>query len=356
MPQVIKQISWILALRNFSIFATVYILLLSSGAVAAPDTGNSLGVTVSPAVATISVNSGDIEKTATIGVKNNNSYAVSLTAELREVDESSGILVPSGELGKNLKEVVTIDNPNLILEPSGSANVKITVKNDSALSPGGTYLALTIKQTDDSNNRVGVQSAIGAGIFITKQQGAVRKLTVDAFDIKQVLLQEPKSSTVLFKNIGNVHLVPRGVITTTNIDQSVYYQKGIVNQESLMILPGKTLNTEVVLRTIKPPILPSHQKVILQYRFDGTDEIKTVEKYIWVIPYIWYIFGVCLIAFVIIGIKLIRKIKVKQRKQKRRLIEAVKHPIIEQKIINQPQKKILVQDHNDGEKIRVRKE
>lgn len=341
-----SQLTVLIKRYGSTVFA-LGIILLPIVVYAAPVVDAKQGITVSPAIITINIDNNDTEKLATVGVKNNLAATVTLTAQLKGVDESNGILTPTRDLSNQLQSIMTIDNALLTLLPGQSADIHITIQNSSLLNPGGTYAALVIKQIAGSSGSVGLQSAIGAGIFITKQQGAERNLVVTNFSLNQFIFNEPRSAIITFKNSGNVHVVPRGIIAVTAQDKSKLFNKGIINQESFTIFPGKSITLEVPLNTVTRSYLPGKQQVIAQYRIEGTDDIKTITKTILYIPSYLYIF---LIGVIIIAVVVIRHLKRPRLKKEVSIVAYDKA-----KTNNSKQKQIVIRDQTDGEKISVRK-
>ena len=298
------------------------------------------GLTLSPAVVTIGVSQTESEKSATITIKNNYSVPVVLTASLRGVDQDNGVIAPASELDENLRTIISLNKVEFALAPNESSSVTVTVKNSSKLHPGGTYAALVIKQIGTANNNVGIYPAIGAGIFITKEEGAVRALDVSEFSYQRKLLGEPSSATIIFKNTGNVQVVPRGQVLVTSQNLKTFYSKGIVNQESFTLLPAKYIKLTTPLIKVNSGLLPSQQKIIIQYRYDGTDQVQTIVRSLWHVPHIFII----VLALLPIGAVLVFRQRIRR------------HTGSEQQPREQPpqlKKRIIVQDKTDGEKIPV---
>lgn len=172
---------------------------------------NSQGITISPAVINISVLPSDTEKIESVSVKNNYETAIFLSAELKSVDQDSGTFTPSKDLDANLKSVISLSQNQFTVLPGQTVNLDIIVKNEPLLPPGGTYVSLVIKQTSNlTTNTIGLQPAVAATVFVTKEQGAVRALVLTSMKVRHVFWNEPSGVALTFKNNGNVQLVPRG--------------------------------------------------------------------------------------------------------------------------------------------------
>ena len=300
------------------------------------------GITVEPAFVVIQLTPNDSTKTSAINIKNENSYAVSLNLSLKEVDVSSGILAPTKEIDTNQDQTVVVDKNNFDLAAGASSTVTVTVVNTSSLPPGGTYRALVIKQFSKADASVAMQTAISASIFITKQQGAIRSLDLNDIIIKQTLWQEPSGVLLTFKNTGNTHVVPRGIVAVTNKDKSSFYKKGTINQESITVFPGKSMTISSQLTILQKSWLPSKQKVVVQYRFDGLDDVQTAEKTFVYIPWVYFVIPFAVAAAIVF----IYRLYTGRRRKKLR-----DTPIDTKQA--KTSKKISVRDYYDGEKITV---
>lgn len=125
-----------------------------------------------------------------------------------------------------------------------------------------------------------------------------------------------------------------------NNDLSTFYQKGIINQESITILPGKSLTLDVPISKISNSNIPGRQKIMVQYRYDGSEAIITVSKSIWYVP----LYSLVILAIITAGLSILA-IKLKKRFW----------PKKPKYLVNSNKKQIPIRDQTDGEKIIVRK-
>lgn len=306
------------------------------------------GITVSPALATITIGADTTSGTATVTIKNNFSAVVNLNAAIKSVDQDNGILVPSGELDAELQKLITLNVQDFTLQPNESKDVVITVRNTAALKPGGTYASLVIRQISSPDTTIDLQTAVGAGIFIIKEDGAVRELQAQDISINRFVLQPPSSVSLTFKNTGNVHIVPRGQIVVVNTNNETFYEKGIINQESFTLLPGKSLSFEIPLQKLRQTFLPSRQKVIIQYRYDGSEQITSISKTILIVPFYMFVILIALIIAVGYCVKT-KKIRLPIHRSSKQKKAPIKLDIPD----TPAKKRIIVQDKSDGEKIPI---
>lgn len=299
------------------------------------------GITVTPAIVTISIGAADTQKSETINIHNGFSSSVSLALSLASVDQANGILVPSGSLDEHLAKVLFVSDQTMTLAAGESKQVTITAVNGPDLKPGGSYATLVVKQLEQSKNTVGLQSAVSTGIFLIKEDGAIRSLTLDSVKISRILFEQPKTVTLQFTNNGNVQIVPRGQVVVASSNLQQIYKRGIINQESIMILPDKSLRINVPLITTANSWIPTKHQLIVQYRYDGSEEIKTYKQSFLYIPFYVFILLILLIIMAYYGVKNVRK------RKKRPIPSIVKSQPMP------PTKRIIVHDKTDGEKITV---
>lgn len=324
--------------RSFVLLGGIlFLLVLSFSRVGHAAPVNNQGLTVSPAVLTVRLSQTESEKSNNVTVKNNYSVPVRLSAQIKGVDQDNGVLAPSLEPDESLSSSVSLNKTDFILAPNEETTIIVTVKNNAKLKPGGTYGSLVIKQVGISGSNVGIYPAIGAGLFITKEEGAIRTLGVTEFTYQRFLFNEPTSATITFKNTGNTHVIPRGQVLVTSKNLTAFYRKGVVNQESITLLPNKYIKLEVPLAKVANSFLPNRQKIMIQYRYEGTEQVQTIVKTILFVPiYIFLIIVVVLLAMVWFFRIVIQKRKIGNRKKE---------------IL--PKKRIIVQDKAEGEKIPV---
>jgi hypothetical protein len=272
------------------------------------------GITIAPAIISLDLAPSDQQQVAYVGVKNNFSVPVSLSAEFNEVDQDSGTMTPVKSLDDNLSKIMSVEPAIFTLEPNASVNLKITVTNNSQLGPGGSYAALVVKQTNNGTNAVGLQSAISVSVFIIKEQGAIRAVELGSVKLERFLLEAPTKATLVFANKGNVMAVPRGVLTIGNAGLETVYAKGIVNEGSLSFMPSKQLSIDVPISNLARKWLPGRQTVNVQYRTEGDGKIQTYEATVLYSPSLYLLVPLAII--VVAGFVLRRRWPIKSKKRR----------------------------------------
>ena len=313
---------------------------------ATPSKLNS-GITVAPAIVGLTINKGQDYQISNVGVKNNYNQPISLQASIQSVDQDQGILVPTNGIDSDLAKLISVSPANFNLQPNQSVTLRIRVDDSPKLGPGGNYAALVIKQSNATKNNLGLQTAVSVSLLITKEKGAIRELKASNLILSRLFFGLPKSTKVTFANHGNVHTVPRGIITVSDKQINTIYQKGVVNEASLTVFPTKEVVLQTDLNTIKHQWLPSKRVVTLQYRYDGSSNANTLSKSIWIVPNeLWVIAVVLMMAS---GWLIRRRNKVKSR-HRLKLAPGNK----DKKVAPKP-KKIEITDESDEQNITLRR-
>lgn len=107
----------------------------------------------------------------------------------------------------------------LVVQPETTATVTVTVSVPANTAPGGYYLAAIISEKNPDLNakdgpQVNLSSEVGSPILVTVA-GALKE-EGQFFEIKprqKIFWGSPVYLDVRFKNTGNVHLKPKGIIT-----------------------------------------------------------------------------------------------------------------------------------------------
>ncbi|MFO0882161.1 MAG: hypothetical protein U0491_01810 [Candidatus Saccharimonadales bacterium] len=310
------------------------------------------GITVSPAVLRFTVSTNKPTQSQSVTLTNNGTSEVELRVQLKNVDESSGVLAPTTELTNSQSTAVAVDKPIVSLAPGASAAVLVTVKSGDTLKPGGSYYALVVTQESNAQNSVGLHPSVGAGIFVTNENGANRHLLLKSTSVGRVMFGIPSVISVEFTNDGNVVVVPRGIIVLTSANKESFISKGVINTASQPVFPGKTIVLDTPMQSLVRLVWPRRINVLYQYRFDGMDQTTTIRKESFVIP---PIFVAIIILIAIITTFLVWVVPRKKRHKKQVPITS-KEVLLKknQKRVATTGTKIDVKDSTDGDRITVR--
>ncbi len=269
----------------------------------------SSGITVSPANITISVSNKNPNSEEVVSIRNNFDTTIRLNAGMYGVDIQDGRLTPTSEPSKELSDVVTLSQTDITLQPKQSINIKMLVRNNDKLSPGGHYGSLLIKQVTDSQKSIGLQPAINVITYVVKEDGAIRKLELKDPQLPKIMFRLPDSTSLTLANKGNIAVIPRAVISFVNGNK--VYAKTVINEGSLPIFPENELSFKGDFQKTQQSWLPGIYMYLAQYRYNGDPQQSVFSKKILVVPYQFIIFTVTVLVVIYLCRKRIKKILLK---------------------------------------------
>lgn len=243
------------------------------------------GITVSPARLQLTLPKGQQSQAASVMLKNSYSQRLNFAATIRGVQQSSdGSLVPDVGQGESpFKDILGVSPATFDLDAGQSINLTIQLTGSDQLAPGGQYAALLVTQVPEKSGNVRLTPAVAAGLFIVKEEGAVRQLTASISRANGSLLKSSNQVDVLFRNEGNVPLTPRAVVRLTDPTGQVVAQ-GISNEESLTVMPGKDVKVRTVLQPVGSSWHPGKYRLSVQYRYEGSDQTSELAQRQLVVP------------------------------------------------------------------------
>ncbi len=255
------------------------------------------GITVSPALLEADITDSTPTQTKSVSVRNDFPVAVRVGASISGLEQVGKNLVPSSNVDPGLVAATKILTTDTTLNPGQSVNVQVQFSNVAELGPGGHYGALLIKLLPAEATNLTLQQAISVTLFVVKEGGAVRSIELTDVKLQRNIFTAPKFADLSFKNTGNVHIVPRGTVDLSS--GSSLYSRGIVNEPSSPLFPGR----EIVLRSsfdrIKLPIVPGYYNVDVSYRFDDTGRFNVSSvRFLYIPP--WTL-AVAFVLLVLVG-------------------------------------------------------
>lgn len=245
------------------------------------------GLTLSPAFQEVVLEEGEKQKDFSVSLMNNTDVPVVLHVtplDFGSLDESGGVafLGTSGDLEKKyaLASWLQLEKDTISVEPYSQSDVHVTVENRENLAPGGHYGALTFK-TEYTGQRsagdsVSVNQLFSTLIFLKKVGGDIARLSLKDSEYDAHLFHFQDVIRLRFEDSGNVHVIPRGtVIVSDPLGRIV--AKGIINEESALILPETTRVYAVRLHALDRIFVPGRYTMTLSYRFDGRDDFVVIS-------------------------------------------------------------------------------
>jgi hypothetical protein len=281
------------------------------------------GITVSPAFQQVSVPAGTAQQPVTFTITNNKKSPQSISlsvADFNTLNESGGLFF----VGTNptqlqqkygLAKWVSLPQKQLTLSASQTVKINAEILNLPTLAAGGHYGALMISLTGSGSgaNEVGLKPIASSLLFATKQPGDTHHLSLSNVYIKHSIFSLPKTVTLRFYNDGNTHVVPRGVVQIVGPNGKLI-SRGIINQNSGIILPETYRQYKVELSSQTTARLPGSYKLSVDFRFDGIDQFRGYQtSFYYVSLAASVIAAVVILTMLMLGYKLYKSVKLKRR-------------------------------------------
>lgn len=271
----------------------VAVLLLSIGALlvayhqsaiatqAAPS-----GITITPPISTISLPADQTRYRFTVMLQNHEDHGVNLTVRAEDfgnLDETGGVYFLGSEPSERwdphrLADWMTISPQSLRLNPGEQEEVVVEILNDHNLSPGGHYGALVASiDTRRNDSDIAINQALSALLFVNKIGGEEYRINVQSVDTEPQWWGGVNDVAIKIQNTGNTHLIPRGSVTLEDpLERTI--SQGVINTTSTILLPDSSQAFEASLTQTALPLWPGKYTLVLAYRYDGQDELMSIER------------------------------------------------------------------------------
>lgn len=241
------------------------------------------GLSISPMFQEIILENNEKEKVFEVSIANTTEAMTTLRLSVLDfgsLDESGGVafLGASHDLEKKyaLASFMQPEKDVVTLSPGEIQKVRITIENRDSLSPGGHYAALILKSGDDiprtdSEKHIALNQVFSVLVFVKKVGGEIYDLSFTSSEYRKNIVMLPEAIKLRFQNAGNVHVIPRGIVTITDPLGRVV-EKGIINPESGIIMPETFRIYPVVISMLDRAFVPGRYRIDIAYRYDGKDD------------------------------------------------------------------------------------
>jgi hypothetical protein len=242
------------------------------------------GLTVSPAFQDIMLKQGDSLAHFSVVLTNETDIPMTLhlvVYDFGSLDESGGVafLGATSDLAKKyaLAAWMHPERDIIAIGAHETEKIPVTVENSDSLAPGGHYGALMFQVVDgsalgtDVTNDVSVKQMFSTLVFVKKIGGEIYALNLNRQEYVNHLFRFQDRMHLYYQNTGNVHVVPRGLVVVKDPLGRVV-AKGIINQESTIILPETMRNYPVQLTDQAFRFVPGRYSLEMAYRYDGKDD------------------------------------------------------------------------------------
>lgn len=262
--------------------------IIGCGLLWLPGTAHAVnGIGLSPAIREVVLGETDKEARFTMTVSNTTTESVVLkltTLDFGALDDSGGIAfvgrTAQESTARGLREWMRIEQEVVVLGAGESREVGVIIENKDSLSPGGHYGAVVVSaaQPASGNDSVAVLPAASTLVLLKKTGGENYGVKLDTIKANSSLIKLPRNITIVFKNEGNTHVVPRGVVELKNPFGKLV-SRGTINETSSFVLPDSSRRLSVEMTQYKQPWLPGRYRLETTWRYDGTDAVETTVQY-----------------------------------------------------------------------------
>jgi hypothetical protein len=245
------------------------------------------GVTISPASQEIIVQPKDKTPRGSFKITNQNAAAETFTLsaiDMGALDETGGLaftgLAQDYQKKYGLAPWISLNRTSLRVKPGATETITFTIRNDDSLSPGGHYGAVVVRRAGEQTSRsdqVAFSPQAATLLFVRKVGGEVLGLSLPRVETDHSVWRLPTEVKLPFKNDGNVHVVPRGVVRLID-PRGREIAKGIINPESALILPERSRTFPVALEAPSRTIWPGRYTIEVTYRYDGQDQTTRLSQ------------------------------------------------------------------------------
>ncbi len=264
------------------------------------------GLTVTPVFQEVTLATDEAEARFSITLTNQTDGPLVLrpsVVDFGSLDESGGVafLGASDNLVRkySLASWMRPEKDIVSLEVGESEDLRVVIENRESLSPGGHYGAVLFtignEEGDAKENVVAVNQLLSVLVFAKKEGGEIYRLNLLDRTWERSLLFGLSQTSLRFQNEGNVHIVPRGIVTLTDPLGRIV-EKGVINTESGLVLPESQRTFVTKLSLVTPLLIPGRYTLRTDYRYDGQEAFESAADTIVLLP--WPAF----VAILVLGI------------------------------------------------------
>jgi hypothetical protein len=271
------------------------LLLVLTGDTRAAQSPRPSGVTISPAFQQVVLKADETVHQVTFNITNNEDKAQTYdlsAADFNTLGESGGLFFVGTnptELQKKYGLAKWFDLPQktITIQAKQTITLKARIENLPDLSPGGHYGALMLSQNNGvvggTQNKVSLHPIASSLMFVTKQGGDTHMLGLNGVNLSHSLFTLPSAVTLRFHNDGNTHVTPRGTVTLST-PQGRVISRGIINENSNIILPGTYRQLSVGLKKVSSAYASGRYVLNVSFRFDGINGLRQYQTSFFYFP------------------------------------------------------------------------
>jgi hypothetical protein len=289
-------------MRFLKLLAILVVLVptLPASAVSTPAVPS--GITVSPVLKQLQLQSGQDSADFDVLVTNNTVAQAQIKigfVDFKALNESGGIAFlgeHATELQKShgLAKWVQLSTQQLGLDSKASGTVTVHLQGLLALPPGGHYGAVTYQvlkaSPNGAGNRVTVNQVLTSLVFLVTAGGGTQHLTMPSPGLDGVQFQIPSSLDLFFTNDGNTQTAPRGSVQIDRGDPNHPVGTGVINTGSALVLPSSTRLLPTRLTALGRPWWPHQYHIRIHYRPDNSNKFSTYNAaFLYINPWLFVV-------------------------------------------------------------------
>ena len=274
------------------------------------------GLTVTPVFQEVTLATDEAEARFSITLTNQTDGPLVLrpsVVDFGSLDESGGVafLGASDNLVRkySLASWMRPEKDIVSLEAGESEDLRVVIENRESLSPGGhdgaVLFTIGNEEGDAKENVVAVNQLLSVLVFAKKEGGEIYRLNLLDRTWERSLLFGLSQTSLRFQNEGNVHIVPRGIVTLTDPLGRVV-EKGIINTESGLVLPESQRTFVTKLSLVTPLLIPGRYTLITDYRYDGQEAFESATDTIVLLPWPTFV-AILVLGLGFFGLRLRKK-------------------------------------------------
>ncbi len=259
------------------LFIVSFLFLWSTSVVSAQETPTG-SLTVAPAYVDVTLT--EPGETQDITLTYTNSGDKTLVLEMfpldfahTDGDGTIGLMHPEpGSYAYGLASYLSLQADQVTIEPKSSHTFTVQVQNRQDLSPGGHYGVVVGRILSPDGSAFGAQVApsVSTLIYLSKIGGERYNLSLKEFDWgSDIVFSYPKTARLEFQNEGNIHVVPYGTITVTDMFGRITHN-GILNTSSFRVMPQSRRFIHVEMKPVSFSLPISLNTITVR----GTDSLK----------------------------------------------------------------------------------
>jgi hypothetical protein len=264
------------------------------------------GITVSPAVQQITLNSEQNTASFKVELINNTASQQFITVSTEDftyLNENGAVSFFASSASKNdthgLVNFMDIGLPEIALAPHQSQVVPVSIINANKLTVGGHYAAIVFKAYPQSskNGNFSIIQAVSSLVFLSTYGQGTQVLSLDTELINSLDINLPQQITTVIGNTGNTQSTPRGYIQILD-PQGKLISQSQLNIYSSLVLPQSKRLLVTNINPVNKFLWPGFYKVKIFYNHDGQTKFTVYQKSILLITEPFLVIIILIIAVI----------------------------------------------------------